>query len=330
MNVLHSTSSGAARLADGALELTVVGGFGSPGIRVRRRMFGWSDPPRLDGRRVVITGATSGIGLACARAMIDLGAQVSIVGRDPDRTRATARDLGRRSASEVTTYIADLDLLGNARRVADEIDADGRPVDVLVHNAGALTAEYRRTEDGFEATYAAQVLSQHVLTSRLLPALQRSSSPRVIVVASGGMYAEKLDVATVQMTASDYDGVRAYARAKRAQVTLTQEWARRFPDCPVAFHSMHPGWADTPGVQASLPTFRRLTRPILRTPQEGADTIVWLAGVDPIPGANGSFWLDRAPRATVRSPGTRPAPGDPAALWDLVCQQTGEAPACPG
>ncbi len=297
MNVLRSTSSGAARLADGALELTVVGGFASTGIRVRRRMFGWSDPPRLDGRRVVITGATSGIGLACARAMIDLGAQVSIVGRDPDRTRATARDLGRRSASEVTTYIADLDLLGNARRVADEIDADGRPVDVLVHNAGALTAEYRRTEDGFEATYAAQVLSQHILTSRLLPALQRSSSPRVIVVASGGMYAEKLDVATVQMTASDYDGVRAYAR---------------------------------PGVQASLPTFRRLTRPILRTPQEGADTIVWLAGVDPIPGANGSFWLDRAPRATVRSPGTRPAPGDPAALWDLVCQQTGEAPACPG
>jgi NAD(P)-dependent dehydrogenase (short-subunit alcohol dehydrogenase family) len=200
---------------------------------------------------------------------------------------------------------------------------------VLVHNAGALTADFRRTEDGFEATYASQVLSPHILTSRLLPALQRGSGARVITVASGGMYAEKLDVATVQMTAADYDGVRAYARAKRAQVTLTQEWARRFPECPVGFHSMHPGWADTPGVQTSLPTFRRLTRPILRTPEEGADTIVWLAGVDPIPGPNGSFWLDRAPRATVRYPGTRAAQGESAALWDLVCQQSGESPACP-
>jgi NAD(P)-dependent dehydrogenase (short-subunit alcohol dehydrogenase family) len=329
MKVLRSAASGSARLADGALELTVAGGFGSTGIRLRRRMFGWSDPPRFDGRRVVITGATSGIGLACARAMVDLGAQLCIVGRDAERTRATAADLGRDSGIEVTAHIADLNRLADARRVADEIAAGGAAVDVLVHNAGALTAEYRRTEDGFEATYASQVLSPHILTSRLLPALQRGSDPRVIVVASGGMYAEKLDVATVQMAAAEYDGVRAYARAKRAQVTLTQEWARRFPECPVAFHSMHPGWADTPGVQTSLPTFRRITRPILRTPQEGADTVVWLAGVDPIPGPNGSFWLDRAPRATVRYPGTRPAVREPAALWDMVCQQSGETPACP-
>jgi hypothetical protein len=90
---------------------------------------------------------------------------------------------------------------------------------------------------------------------------------------------------------------------------------------------MHPGWADTRGVQESLPTFRRLTRPILRTAQEGADTIVWLAGVEPIPGPNGSFWLDRAPRGTVRYPGTSADPGAADELWDLVCQQTGEVPA---
>jgi hypothetical protein len=80
-------------------------------------------------------------------------------------------------------------------------------------------------------------------------------------------------------------------------------------------------------VQESLPTFRRLTRPILRTAQEGADTIVWLAGVEPIPGPNGSFWLDRAPRGTVRYPGTSADPGAADELWDLVCQQTGEVPA---
>ncbi len=323
MSILGSAVTGAARLADGALEVSVAGGFGSTGIRLRRRMFNWSALPRLDGRHVVITGATSGIGWASALEMVQQGAQLSIVGRDAARTTAAAEALGTESGPEVNAYIADLDVLADARRVADEIVADGRAVDVLVHNAGALSAQYRRTDDGFEATYASQVLSQHILTSGLLPALWRSTSPRVIVVSSGGMYAEKLDVATVQMSAADYDGVRAYARAKRAQVTLIEQWARRLPS--VGFHAMHPGWADTRGVQVSLPTFRRVTRPILRTPQEGADTIVWLAGVDPIPAPSGSFWLDRAPRSTVRYPGTGPRPGDAEALWDLVSQQSGVA-----
>jgi NAD(P)-dependent dehydrogenase (short-subunit alcohol dehydrogenase family) len=287
-------------------------------------MFNWSDLPRLDGRHVVITGATSGIGWASALEMLRLGARLSIVGRDGARTTDAAEALGNESGRGVAAHIADLDVLADARRVADEIVADGRPVDVLVHNAGALSAQYRLTDDGFEATYASQVLSQHILTSGLLPALMHSTSPRVIVVSSGGMYAERLDVATVQMSAEDYDGVRADARAKRVQVTLIEQWARRFPS--VGFHAMHPGWADTRGVQESLPTFRKITRPILRTAQEGADTIVWLAGVDPIPAPSGSFWLDRAPRATVRVPGTGPRPGDAEALWDLVCQQSGVAP----
>ena len=311
MSVLRTGASGVSRFVDGALEVSVAGGFGSTGIRLRRRMFGWDDLPRLDGRHVVITGATSGIGLAAAREMAGLGAAVSIVGRDVSRTETTAAEIGRESGAEVDAHIADLSLLSDARRVADEIAGGGRAVDVLVHNAGALSPQYLCTEEGFEATYASQVLSQHVLTSRLLPALSRGASPRVIVVSSGGMYAEKLDLASVQMAADNYDGVRAYARAKRAQVTLTEQWARRFPDSPIGFHSMHPGWADTRGVQESLPTFRRLTRPILRTAHEGADTIVWLAGVDPIPAPSGTFWLDRAPRRTVRLPGHQPRSGSP-------------------
>jgi hypothetical protein len=89
---------------------------------------------------------------------------------------------------------------------------------------------------------------------------------------------------------------------------------------------MHPGWADTPGVQDALPAFRRVTQPILRTPEEGADTIVWLAGVQPIPAPNGSFWLDRRPRRTVYLPGTAAARSEHAALWDLVCRQAGADP----
>jgi NAD(P)-dependent dehydrogenase (short-subunit alcohol dehydrogenase family) len=274
----------------------------------------------------VITGATSGIGRAAAFEMAGLGADVVIVGRDHERTRVAVAEISAGTGRAVGAYIADLNLVADARRVADEIAGDFEAVDVLVHNAGTLSARYEFTAEGYEATYAAQVLSQHVLTSRLLPLLSKGTDPRVIVVSSGGMYAEALDPGTVQMTADSYDGVRAYARAKRAQVVLNQEWARRMPDHPVAFHAMHPGWADTRGVQDSLPAFRRITRPILRTPQEGADTIVWLAGVRPIPAASGTFWSDRMPRGTVRVPRTASDSAATSALWEMVCEESGERP----
>jgi dehydrogenase/reductase SDR family member 12 len=118
----------------------------------------------------------------------------------------------------------------------------------------------------------------------------------VITVSSGGMYTQRLDPAILQLPASRYRGVTAYAKAKRAQVALSREWAHRFAGTGVAFHAMHPGWVDTPGMAAALPGFRRLTRPILRTPEEGADTIVWLAAMPPERLGSGHFWHDRRPR----------------------------------
>jgi dehydrogenase/reductase SDR family member 12 len=321
-----------ARGVDLALEVSVAGGFGSPGIRLRRRLEGWADLPDLAGREVVITGATSGLGRAAAVAMRRRGARLTIVGRDATRTRAAAAQIsaaGGDSTDPVRVALADLSSLDDAHRFAAEHAAAHAHLDVLVHNAGALSEEYVRTAEGFEATYASQVLAPHVITAGLLPLLAAAHAGRVITVSSGGMYTQRLVAERMELTQEHYDGVRAYALAKRAQVALTQEWARRFPE-PVAFHAMHPGWADTPGVQASLPTFRRVTRPILRTPEEGADTVVWLAGVDPLPGPNGSFWLDRSPRSTVYLPGTGAGPAEAAALWDLVCTQAGVRPALAG
>ncbi len=106
------------------------------------------------------------------------------------------------------------------------------------------------------------------------------------------------------MPPSRYRGVAAYARAKRAQVALNHEWARRLAGTGVAFHAMHPGWVKTPGIAAYLPTFHRLTAPILLSPEQGADTIVWLATMPAAPLGSGRFWHDRRPRPRI------PAAGD--------------------
>ena len=128
------------------------------------------------------------------------------------------------------------------------------------------------------------------------------------------------------MSAGDYNGTTAYARAKRAQVTLVELWARRLAADRITVHAMHPGWADTPGVARSLPTFRRVVGPLLRTPEEGADTLVWLAVDDGAPLAeSGRFWLDRRPRPLHRLRSTRRSdtPAERERLWNWAVEKSG-------
>ncbi|MEM8708834.1 MAG: dehydrogenase, partial [Actinomycetota bacterium] len=119
-----------------------------------------------------------------------------------------------------------------------------------------------------------------------------------------------------------------YARAKRAQVTLNEIWAQKFPDSGVRFHSLHPGWADTPGVEEALPTFRKIVGPLLRSPDEGADTLVWLAADDTAIVENGGFWHDRALRSIHRLPRTRQRDTERRRtdLWAWCVAQTGIDP----
>ena len=147
-------------------------------------------------------------------------------------------------------------------------------LDGLVHNAGLMTEQRTESREGHELTLSVHVLGPHLLTSLLRPTLTRGA--RVVFVASGGMYAQPLAVDDPEFREGEFSGVTAYARAKRMQVVLAERWAEELADSDVGVHVMHPGWADTPGVRSSLPRFRMLTRPILRTPEEGADTVVWL------------------------------------------------------
>ena len=191
------------------------------------------------------------------------------------------------------------------------------PVDVLVHNAGVLPDERELTDDGHELTCATHVLGPHLLTRALRPNLEASRDARVVWVSSGGMYTRRLNLRDVTWAHRDYDGVIAYAETKRAQVVLSERWARAFAGSSVSVNAMHPGWADTPAVQTSLPRFHRVTRQILRTPAEGADTVIWLAVGPKDEQGSGRFYFDREICRTHWLPGTREGDGDADALWAL-------------
>jgi NAD(P)-dependent dehydrogenase (short-subunit alcohol dehydrogenase family)/carbon monoxide dehydrogenase subunit G len=255
---------------------------------------------------------------------------VILVGRRHDRL-ADMRDALVRTYGEdrFPIVVADMASLASVRAAAERILESEPRLDVLVDNAGAIFPERTESPDGIEATLATMVVGPFALIAGLLPLLRRTGRARVIAVTSGGMYAQRLDLDDLQWTSGAYDGTRAYARAKRAQVALIREWAIRIPAAEVSFTAMHPGWADTPGLSASLPGFRRLMTPILRTPAEGADTIVWLATAGSPPVVSGRLYLDRRARPFDRIPSTRLSADQRRRLWGEVMRLAGVADPIP-
>ena len=315
---------------DAGLDVLVVPGFSRIGLAVRAALvpgFTVGDYPRIDGKTVVITGATSGIGHAAAVALARRGAVIHFLARDAGRAEQARRGIAAASGTETISYgLADLEDLNSVRVFADQFRATHDRLDVLIHNAGAIHPTFRTDRAGTELTVLGQVVAPFLLTRLLMPVLLAAAPSRVITVSSGGMYTQRLDPAAGQLPASRYQGVTAYARAKRAQATLSREWARRLDTSGVAFHAMHPGWVNTPGITALLPRFHRITRPILLSPEQGADTIAWLATVPPQQLGTGQFWHDRHPRPGHLLPWTREK--DPAAaseLWDHLAALTAPA-----
>jgi dehydrogenase/reductase SDR family protein 12 len=310
-----------AGLIDDALEVTVVGSFSRIGYAVRERLFDWTTPPErsLAGQTVLVTGPTSGIGRAATDALAAVGARIVLLGRSPRRLAAVRDELvAAHGEDRFPTVVADMGSLASVHDAVARITESEPRMDVVVDNAGAINQERIEGPDGIEATLATMVVGPFALCSGLLPLLRRTGGARVIAVTSGGMYAQRLRLDDLQWTNEPYDGTRAYARAKRAQVALIREWARRIAPAEVTFTAMHPGWADTPGIAASLPGFHRLMRPVLRTPAEGADTIAWLAADPAAAGETGRLFLDRRRRPFDRIPSTRMSAGDRQALWDVV------------
>jgi NAD(P)-dependent dehydrogenase (short-subunit alcohol dehydrogenase family) len=296
----------------------VVPGFSRVGYTLRR--LSWEDAFRhtISGRTALVTGGSSGVGEAACEGFAAAGAQVRMLVRNRQRGEAAVSRIESRlpGANElIGVEVCDLSRLADVRRFAESFQARFDRLDVLVHNAGVLPRRRTHTADGVELSFATNVLGPFLLTSLLLPSLLAAAPSRVITVSSGGMYTARLRPGDLQLEDEAFDGARFYAHTKRAQVALNRIWARSFPADHIAFHAMHPGWVDTPGLRTSLPRFRRLMGPLLRDAHQGADTVVWLGTHPHLEPATGGFWHDRAPRPEHRLRSTRETPEDRERLW---------------
>ena len=271
--------------------------FGAPGYRLHARHF---DPlPDATGRRVAVTGANAGLGRAMVDQLVGAGADVIAICRDRARAERALAGL-----KKVRIELADMSDLTAVRALAERLPE----LDALVHNAGALLDTQTHTAEGLEVTTACHVAGPHVLTSRL-----RHRVSRVVYVSSGGMFPVRLSLTRLRQPQEPFDGVTQYALAKRAQATLPALYRRHWGATP-RVEVMHPGWADTGGVRSSLPTFHSLTKRLLRTPHQGADTATWLALAE-LPDWQEGIWLDRRRHGLAPVPGTRPSVEQATALW---------------
>lgn len=317
---------------DRLIEAPIVTSYTRLGPTLRRHLHGWRslDSYRLEGRVIALTGPTSGIGRAAAEQFAANGATLLLLARDLEKAEKLRDELVMTTGNvDIEAIRVDLSDLASVRDAAARVLAIHARLDALIHNAGALVNERQTSPDGIELTVATQVAGPFLLTTLLLDRLRESAPSRVITMSSGGMYTQRLDTSVLEMPPDGYSGATAYARAKRAQVTLNQLWAKRTRGSGVYFQSMHPGWVDTPGLRDSLPGFRRLIGPLLRDPALGADTMVWLASDDGLPlERSGRFWLDRRPRPIHRLPVTRKSdtPAQRVELWNWCVEQAGEEP----
>lgn len=249
----------------------------------------------FSGQTWMVTGATGGIGRAIAVAAAAAGAHVIAVGR-----RGTLlEELVAASTGTIIPVQADLSLIDQNRDLAT-LHPD---IDVLVNNVGILDIDYHRTEEGFSRMYATNLLGHFALTEGLL-AQGRLRQGLIINVTSGGAYNAPLNLPGLDAGEVDFNGFAAYASQKRAQIALADHWNDKVPG--VRAYTMHPGWVRTDGVRSALPWMDRWIGSVLRTPAQGADTVLWLAATRPPPQKD-VIWFDRAPRTAHMYATTRAA-----------------------
>ncbi|HUF39094.1 MAG TPA: SDR family oxidoreductase [Anaerolineales bacterium] len=271
----------------------------------------------MDGKTIIITGATAGIGLAAAEALAAMGARVVGISRDPDKCARVAGELREKTGNgDIDFFCADLSSLTEIRRVADDLLDQFPRIDVLINNAGALFVRRMLTVDGFERTFALNHLSYFLLTRLLLDRLIASAPARVINVSSSSHYKGTMHFDNLQLERG-YAAFRAYQQSKLANVLFTYELDRRLQGTDVTVNAMHPGLVRTDIAKDNGLLFRLLQPWVLsrsRTPEQGAKTIVYLASAPEVEGVSGKFFIDERPVVSAEASYNQ---ADAARLWEL-------------
>ena len=258
------------------------------------------------GKRVLITGATNGIGKQAALELAKMGAEVVIVGRDEIKTRKVSIDLKLLSGnSNIDFLVADLSSMDETRRIAAEFREKHNRLDVLLNNAGAVFSEFQTSVDGYEMTFALNHFSYYLLTNLLLDVLKSTANEqggaRINNVSSGahknGALRDGLRLDNLR-DKSGFGGFRSYSASKLANILFTNELARRLEDTGVTVNALHPGFVNTGfghNMQGIMGAAVRLAQRLFaRTPGQGAETLVYLASSPDVNGISGKYWEDKA------------------------------------
>jgi NAD(P)-dependent dehydrogenase (short-subunit alcohol dehydrogenase family) len=276
----------------------------------------------MTGKVCVITGASSGIGKATALVLAQFGAEVILVCRDKARGEAALAEVSAvAGAGAARLEIADLSALQEVRDLAGRLAGLDR-LDVLINNAGLVLGDRRITADGLEYTFALNHLAPFLLTNLLREKLVATAPARVITVSSAAHSAARLDLADVQL-AEHFNGWRAYSNSKLANILFTTELASRLTGTGVTANCLHPGVVSTGFGRDGSRLLRfglGLGRRFLRTPGQGADTVVYLASSPDVEGATGGYYVNRklsTPSGAAQDQATARR------LWEISAELTG-------
>jgi retinol dehydrogenase 14 len=277
----------------------------------------------MGGTTVLITGGTSGIGKATAVAMAAMGANVVVVGRNQERGGAAVEEIKAQSHNEsVELMLADLSVQAEVRRLAEEFLERYDRLDVLVNNAGLVQSKRTETPDGIETTLAINHLAPFLLTNLLLGCLEQSAPSRVITVSSEAQRWGTMDFEDMQ-SRRKYRGFPVYGMTKLANIMFTYELAERLDGTGVMANCLHPGSVGTNFGQnnrGAMALFFRTFKPFMRSPEQGADTLIWLASSPEVDGVSGKYFSDR------KEIEAKKVAYDPAArrrLWEISEDLTG-------
>jgi NAD(P)-dependent dehydrogenase (short-subunit alcohol dehydrogenase family) len=247
----------------------------------------------IAGKRVLITGPTSGIGRQIAIELGGLGAHLVLACRNEAKGRDVAREFaGNRQAGSVDIMHVDVSSQQSVQSFVAELFEHHPPIDVLVNNAGTVQGERRESADGIELTFATNVLGYHRVTSGVLDHFNTAGAPRIVVVASA--FAGDVDLADLEFKRRPYDGLLAYRQSKACDRLWSWALARRLQNRGITVNAMTPGWVpDTELSRNLLPEVRQARARPGRTVAQGADTAVWLAASADVAGVTGRFFADR-------------------------------------